>query len=113
MGTYSKSATIHTETDTNYNLTIRIGDGQKGSSAFNKPDGTNVHGSDFVTEPLAKGNALQGKSIWIDSLIVDINPHTNNTTLVIEVNDEEYVRYEEETDKPNGTNWFETELKFV
>lgn len=113
MGTYSKTATIHTEEHLDYNLTIRIGDGQQGSSAFNKPDGTNVHGSDFENEPLAKGSALRGKSLWIDSLIVDINPHTNSTTLIIEVNGQEFVRYEEETDKPNGTNWFETELKFV
>ena len=106
----SKEVTVNDSED--YALTVKIGDGQKGSTSFMHPNGSFKTG-DIQNEPLGNGASLKGKSLSPSSMVTDVNPHTNNVTITYLINQNEVLSILEDADENNGSVFFETTLKFI
>jgi hypothetical protein len=105
--------TINQRVDKNieYRLTITIGDGQLGSSSFRKVDGSYITG-DVVNESLGMGPALLNQSILISTMVTDVNPDTNWTSITILINNEVKGVFPAEAERNNDTVFYDTTLKF-
>ncbi len=95
-----------------YLFTIKIGDGQKGNSAFLHPAGGYVHGG-VKDKSLGEGAALKGKSILVSSMVTDVNPYTNNVSMSYLLNDEVVLSLDTEAAVANGSVFFETKIVFA
>jgi hypothetical protein len=105
--------TINQRVDMNieYRVTIRIGDGQLGSSSFRNIDGSYVIG-EVDNESLGKGLALLNQSVLISTMVTDVNPDTNRTSITILINNEVKGVFPAEAERDNNTVFYDTTLKF-
>ena len=92
-------------------LSIVLGDGQKGSSSFKNFNGNYVIGA--VSDVLL-GNAenIKNKSLLISSLVSDVNPNTDLTSITYLINDAEAKSYSEEAESPNDSVYYTTTINF-
>ncbi|HMT28907.1 MAG TPA: hypothetical protein PKD91_06480 [Bacteroidia bacterium] len=93
-------------------LTIVFGDKQKGNSALQNFNKKYVVG-DVTDVVLGSVNEIKGKSLFISSMVTDVNPSTDWTSITYSINDEDVKTYEEETDSPNDSIVYATTIKFV
>jgi hypothetical protein len=105
--------TINQRVDKNieYRLTITIGDGQVGSSSYCNVNGKYVIG-DVVNESLGMGLALLNQSILISTMVTDVNPDTNWTSITVLINNEVKGVFPAEAERDNATVFYDTTLKF-
>jgi len=61
-------------------LTVMIGDADVGGSVV-ELDGDRILKGDVDNQDLGDGNGLKGKKLRIKTVVVDVNPHTNNTSV--------------------------------
>ncbi|MBL0340845.1 MAG: hypothetical protein IPP71_07930 [Bacteroidetes bacterium] len=93
-------------------LTIVFGDRQKGHSALYNFDKKYVVG-DVTGVNLGSANDLKGKTLFISSMVTDVNPSTDWTTITYVINGEDIKTFEEETESPNDSMVYATTLKFI
>ena len=92
--------TVHHDVDfapdntENYFLSILVGNGQSGSTTFRNPAG-DFFSPDVFNVPLGKGKQLKGTSLPVVSVVMDINPHTNNMIISYYITDREVLDEEE------------------
>ena len=105
--------TINQRVDKNieYRLTITIGDGQLGSSSLRKVDGSYVNG-DVENESLGIGESLVNKSMLVSTMVTDINPDTNWTSVTFLINNIVVGSFSAEAERDNGTVVYDTFVKF-
>jgi hypothetical protein len=94
-----------------YNLTIKVGDGQKGSSSFKNYNGQYPTGI-ISNEFLGTGEVLKTRPIKIASKVTDVNPNTNNVSVFFYLNNELFHEVNEVADEDNGSVFFRTKLIF-
>jgi hypothetical protein len=111
MKTIENIINIHVDKNIEYRLTIIIGDGQLGSSSFRNVDGSYVTG-DVENEFLGKGLSLMNQSILLSTMVTDVNPDTNWTSITILINNEVKGVFPTEVEKKNDTVFYDTTLKF-
>jgi hypothetical protein len=61
----------------NYFLSVVVGNGQSGSTTFKNPAGT-LFSPDVLNVPLGLGQPLKGTTLPLVSVVMDINPQTDN-----------------------------------
>ena len=105
-----------------YFLSVLVGNGQSGSTTFRNPAGDFIS-PDVFNVPLGRGKQLKGTSLPVVSVVMDINPQTDNMVVSYyitdtEVLDEEELKTLEPTDivpfaaDANQTITFFTSLNF-
>ncbi len=97
--------------DVAYSLSVVIGDGQSGTSALKNFDGKYVHG-EVDSLPLGTGAAIKGKSLLITSMVTDINPNSNWTSISYKLNDDTIGPYNDNSDADNGSTFYTTLIAF-
>lgn len=93
-------------------LTIVFGDKQKGHSALQNFNKKYVTG-EVNGVVLGSVNELKGKSLFVSSMVTDVNPSTDWTSITYIINGEDVKTYEEETDSPNDSIVYATTIKFT
>lgn len=111
MPEFQKDVTVNPES--HYKLTIIVGQGQKGFSSFNKPDGSIHSLSSVQNEQMGSGQELlNAGSTMITTMATDVNPHTNLTSVIVKLNDETILHEEEEAPRRNGSVIYEITLNY-
>jgi len=95
-----------------YNLTVEFGDGQQGSSSMEKFDGNFVVGK-IKNEPIGSGSSLKNKRLIIASMVTDVNPDTNWTSITYFLNDTKIKGLSKEADKEHSSVFYVTRLNFI
>src|ERR1043165_3702365 len=62
-------------------LTVLVGDGQHADPVV-MLDGTLLKIGNITDLPIGTGSAIKGKTLYIKSVVNDVNPKTNHTSLV-------------------------------
>ncbi|HEX8831079.1 MAG TPA: hypothetical protein VF705_07945 [Longimicrobium sp.] len=72
-------------------LTVRIGEAQKGRSLL-ELDGQEFFRGLVRDHPIGDGADLVGRTLLVDSVVVDINPNTNRTSVRYELSNAGVIR---------------------
>jgi len=97
---------------TRYYLTITFGNGQIGNSTFKDVHGNYQTGA-IVHTNIGTGAELEGKLILIGSIVSDVNPQTNWTSVTYSINGDSLATYKEEVEDDNGSIYYTTTIKFI
>ena len=92
-------------------LSITIGDAQVGHTTFKKINGTYGTGQ-IQMEDLGKETDLKGKKMLISTIVTDVNPATNKTSISYKINDKAYDPILSEADAENGSLRYKTIVTF-
>jgi hypothetical protein len=102
----------HTVEDrTVYYFTIKVGEAQIGYSSFKDFEGKYVSGN-IILYPLGKGEKIRGKKLISSSMVTDVNPNTNLTSITYRLNDEDIKTISEEVESNNSVIYYTTYLTF-
>jgi len=97
--------TVHHDVDftpdntNDYFLSVLVGNGQSGSTTFKNPAG-DFFSPDVFNVPLGQGRELKGTSLPVVSVVMDINPQTDNMIVSYYITDTEVSEEELETLNP-------------
>lgn len=95
------------------NITIIIGNGQKGAITLIHTDEHSIHKIGKITdEPIGSKTALKGKYIVISALITDHRADTDMCTLLIIINGEELPLLVDSADTKDHLLSFQTVIEF-
>jgi hypothetical protein len=94
-----------------YYLTVLVGEAQIGHSAIKDFDGKYISGN-ITKYPIGKGEKIKGKTLIITSMVTDVNPHTNLTSITYNLNDNDIKTISEEVKSNNSSIFYTTYLKF-
>ena len=92
-------------------LTIKVGEAQIGYSAFKDLDGKYISGN-IILYPIGKGEKIRGKTLIITSMVTDVNPNTDLTSITYTINDNDIKTVTKEVESNNSSIYYTTYLKF-
>lgn len=96
----------------NYFLTIVVGEAQIGYSSFRDFEGKYISGN-IVLHPLGKGENIKGKKLIVTSMVTDVNPNTNLTSITYRLNEENIKTVSETVESNNSSIFYTTYLSFI
>ena len=96
----------------NYFLSIVIGEAQIGYSSFRDFEGKYISGN-IVLHPIGKGENIRGKKLIITSMVTDVNPNTNLTSITYRLNDANIDTVSETVESNNSSIFYTTYLSFI
>lgn len=118
----NKQISFAVQSSSSYFLTVIIGNGQGGSTTFKDFD-DEQYSPKVVNVPIGKGSLIKGKSSSIVSVVVDINPDSDNlivsyflttkTKTELELENSEPVVTSTMTVETNSTAVFITTINFI
>lgn len=112
MATVEKTIPLHLHPATAYFLTVIVGQGQKGRTAFRKPSGEKINAETVENEPIGTGEELTSEGFMIiSSMATDVQQNTNQTSVLLKLNDHEIGYFEKEAGQ-NGTVFYDITLDF-
>lgn len=94
-----------------YYLTVLVGEAQIGHSALKGFDGKYVSGN-IVMCPIGSGKEIRGKTLIITSMVTDVNPNTNLTSVTYKLNDKDIKIVSEKVESDNSSIFYTTYLGF-
>ena len=95
-----------------YFLTIVVGEAQIGYSSFRDFEGKYISGN-IVLHPIGEGKNIRGKKLIITSMVTDVNPNTNLTSITYKLNDENIKTVSETVESNNSSIFYTTYLSFI
>jgi len=96
----------------NYYLTVLVGEAQIGHSSIKDFEGKYISGN-IILHPLGKGEFIRGKTLIITSMVTDVNPYTNLTSITYRLNDENIKTISETVESNNSSIFYTTYLSFI
>ena len=103
----------HQVTDNeNYVLTIIVGEAQIGYSSFKDFEGKYISGN-IILHPLGRGKNIRGKTLIITSMVTDVNPNTNLTSITYKLNDDNIKTVSKTVESNNSSIFYTTYLSFI
>ena len=93
-------------------LTLVVGEGQYGSSAFKNFNGQ-IEAGAILNRILGSAGSIKGKKLIITTTVTDTNPDTNRTSVSYQLNGKNVDTLEYEVEQDNGTLVYYTTLNFI
>lgn len=101
--------TINCQSNADNKLTIVVGNGQVGQSSLKKPSGEYVTGD---IQNVSLGSNIAGKTVFVSTMVTDVNPNTNQTSVSYYLNQVLLKTVNQEADEDHSSVLYKTKLVF-